>query len=79
VALEGWSGWLSHEIFFFWEDLRGTRRSFPPGLVLAGLDEEDEPSTHSRGEGLINLIRGFIGMIDGDSTGIVLMKGGSSE
>jgi hypothetical protein len=48
-------------------------------LVLAGLDEEDEPSTHSRGEGLIDLIWGFIGMIDGDLTGIVLMKGGSLE
>ncbi len=55
------------------------RRSFPPGLPLAGLDKEDEPSTHSRGEGVINLIRGFIRMIDGDLIVIGAMKGGSSE
>ncbi len=55
------------------------RRSFLPGLPLAGLDEEDGPSTHSRGEGVINLIRGFIRMIDGDSIVIGGMKGGSLE
>ncbi len=53
------------------------RRSFPPGLVLEGLDEEDEPPTQSRSEGVINLIRGFIEMIDGDSIVIGAMKGGS--
>ena len=46
---------------------------------MAGLDEEDEPSIHSRGEGVINLIRGFIGMIGEDSIVIGAMKGGSSE
>ena len=44
-----------------------------------GLDEEDEPSTPSCDDGVINLIRGFIGMIDGDLIVIGVMKGGSSE
>jgi hypothetical protein len=55
------------------------RRSFPPDLALAGLDEKDEPPTRSCGEGVINLSQGFIGMIDGDSIVIGAMKGGSLE
>jgi hypothetical protein len=48
-------------------------------LALAGFYGEDEPPMHSRGEGVINLSRGFIGMIDGDSIVIGAMKGGSLE
>jgi len=40
------------------------RRSFPPGEDVIGVKEVDVTSTHSRGEGVIDLIRGFIGLID---------------
>jgi hypothetical protein len=66
------------------------RRSFPPGEDVIGVKGEDvigakgedvigATSTHSRGEGVINLIRGFIGLIDGDSTVIGGTNRGSSE
>ena len=74
VVLEGRGGWSDQETFFFLEDRWLILRSFPPGEDLIGAT-----STHSRGEGVINLIRGFIGLIDGDLTVIGGMKGGSSE
>jgi len=67
-------GWSDQETFFFLEDRWLILRSFPPGEDLIGAT-----STHSRSEGVINLIRGFIGLIDGDSTVIGGTKGGSSE
>ena len=40
--------------------------SFPPGFGLAGLEMNRDVSTHSRGESLIRLSRGFIGMVGKD-------------
>jgi len=66
------------------------RRSFLPGEDVISAKREDvigakgedvigATSTHSHGEGVINLIQGFIGLIDGDSTVFGGTKGGSSE
>ncbi len=65
-----------HVTFFFPEDGIFRICGFLPDLTLAMVfGREDETSTHSRGEGLIGRIRGFIGMSCADLTMNCLLRG----
>ena len=52
---------------------------FPAKFVFEDLDNEDESPTHSRGEGLINVSLGVIGIRERGPAGVGSTRGGSSE